>query len=133
MTTVVDASALARLFLAQRGADSVRVWFREAIARGETLAAPHLLLYELGKVVLRETRTASPADQATVLADALSSVQLSDPPADATFAACRRHGLTFADAAYLVLAAGARAELVTFDAELAAAARTEGLPVRVFD
>ncbi len=120
---VVDASALAALVFGEGEADDVA-----ARLRGAELAAPDLLPYELANVaaVKVRRRLMSPvmAGKALQLARRLD-VRLHAVAATAAFEAASQSGLTAYDSAYLWLARALRAELVTLDRGLAAAAREE--------
>ena len=101
---------------------------REAVAllRGRTLAAPHLVDYEITNVALRKLeRERLPIDSVAEALGGYLSLAIErhgvDPPAVVKLA--RHYGLTAYDAAYLSLAELLEAPLATFDAALARAAQ----------
>ena len=130
MTIVVDASVAAAWFLADeenRSADDVA---RRLTA--ERAIVPDLFRHELRNVLLTAFRRGrlSKEEYFDNVARA-ERFPLVDCGGDASRIAelTVKRGLTAYDAAYLSLAIGERAELATFDAALAAAARLEQIKV----
>lgn len=127
MDHVLDASALVKRFLEGPGYENFRAWDRAAAERGATRGAPTLLRFEVGNVVAREVPEHEPDEQALHLADALRGVRLVEPDPETVF---RLAGdLTFYDAAYVALAKGRDASLVTYDTALADAGERQGIEV----
>jgi predicted nucleic acid-binding protein len=117
---VVDASVVIEVLLNTPA--GVRVADR-LFADGETLHAPHLLDLEVAQVLLRYALSAEldPARGAQALED-LAALPLNRYPHDVLLPRIweLRHNVTAYDAAYVALAEGLAAPLVTRDAALAA-------------
>lgn len=117
---VVDASVVIEVLLNTPA--GVRVADR-LFADGETLHAPHLLDLEVAQVLRRYALSAEldPARGAQALED-LAALPLSRYPHDVLLPRIweLRHNVTAYDAAYVALAEGLAAPLVTRDAALAA-------------
>lgn len=117
---VVDASAVIEVLLNTPA--GVRVADR-LFADGETLHAPHLLDLEVAQVLRRYALSAEldAARGAQALED-LAALPLSRYPHDVLLPRIweLRHNVTAYDAAYVALAEGLAAPLVTRDAALAA-------------
>ena len=114
--SVVDASALASLAFNEPEAPAVA-----AILEGETLAAPALVIYELGNTCLKKCRRYP--SSAAALRQSFSDV-LTLPielfvidPAD-VLATAEESAVSFYDAAYLWLSRRLNARLVTLDRRL---------------
>lgn len=119
---VVDCSVLSALLFEEPTRD-------EALRSlsGKTLHAPSLLDHEIVSVALKKRKSGWPAESIDLaLADyAVHSIELHRTvDLVAQYSLAIRYKLSAYDAAYLWLAAELRAPLVTFDENLAAAART---------
>jgi predicted nucleic acid-binding protein len=115
--SVVDASALSAVLFGEPAAAEVVEQLR-----GSTLAAPTLLIYELGNTCWKKCRR-HPAS-APALREALGSLpelelQLLDVEPIQVLKLAEARELTFYDAAYLWLADRLHARLVTLDRRLA--------------
>jgi len=129
----VDASVAAKWFLRHEpGAEHAAVLL-ERFAEGTIcLVAPELLIYELGNVLSRAARYHQvPAATALALAAEVERLGLTLVRASgemrSVLAFSLRLGISHYDAAYLAAAESAGATLVTFDAQLRAAAAAAGL------
>jgi predicted nucleic acid-binding protein len=129
---VVDASCLVKLFLDNAGHEAFRAWFHDALAQGKPLHAPHLLVYETGRVIERELDDLPPSEQEELLRRATGAFRYGWGRAGTAFEACREHDLTYYDAAYLQVAIEETADLVTSDKALAKAAGSLGIRVHTF-
>lgn len=132
MGFVLDASALAKLFLEEEGYREMRSWFRERIQEGDDLFAPHLASYELGRIIQRTHGDLDPDEQAQLLSTITDQLAFGWPPDVASFQAGGEHGLTFYDASYLALASDGEHTLVTADGDMVQAAEASGPSVRGF-
>jgi len=115
--SVVDASALSAVIFGEPAAAEVVEQLR-----GSTLAAPSLVVYEIGNTCWKKCRR-HPAS-APALRKALGSLpelelQLLDVEPREVLELAEARDLTFYDAAYLWLADRLRARLVTLDRRLA--------------
>ncbi len=115
--SVVDASALSAVIFGEPAAAEVVEQLR-----GSTLAAPSLVVYEIGNTCWKKCRR-HPAS-APALRKALGSLpelelQLLDVEPRKVLELAEARDLTFYDAAYLWLADRLRARLVTLDRRLA--------------
>ena len=131
MTIVVDASVAAAWFLADeenRSADDVA---RRLTA--ERAIVPDLFRHELRNVLLTAFRRGRLSKEEyfdnVARAERFPLVDCGGGDASRIAELTVKRGLTAYDAAYLSLAIGERAELATFDAALAAAARLEQIKV----
>jgi predicted nucleic acid-binding protein len=117
---VVDASALGAILFAEPAAETV-----VDSLRGERLAAPILLGYEITNVCLRKIR-ANPAQRVGLLAAFAAwsemGIELAVTDHAAVLLLAEQSGLTSYDASYLWLAQKLNADLVTLDRRLANAA-----------
>ncbi|WP_420477702.1 PIN domain-containing protein [Brevundimonas sp. FT23028] len=129
---VVDASAAASWLLASQATPSAM----DLLDRIETfeLTAPHVFQWEIGNLLVRQTRREPDFDLSGAFAVLDSFKIVSAPPvgregvqALAHIAASR--GLSLFDAGYLWLAMEQDAAVVSRDGELLAAATAAGLPV----
>jgi predicted nucleic acid-binding protein len=118
---VIDASALAAVLFGEPAEAEI-----SERVKGDPLTAPTLLRYEIGSVCLKKVRRHPERRESLLQALALFSRldlwEVEIPALESTELA-EREGLTVYDAAYLWLSRSLRAELVTLDADLAAAAR----------
>ena len=115
--SVVDASALSAVLFGEPAAAEIVEQLR-----GRTLAAPSLVVYELGNTCWKKCRR-HPAS-ATGLRKALATLpelelQLLEVEPIEVLELAEARELTFYDAAYLWLATRLRARLVTLDRRLA--------------
>lgn len=118
---VVDASAVVEILLKHEAGLLLRRRLTEA---GETLHAPHLLDVEIAHALRRyERRRELSADRAREAFALLSQMRVSRYPHGPFLARMweLRRNLTAYDAAYIALAEGLDATLVTHDAKLASA------------
>ncbi len=114
MTTeyVVDASALAKLFLDERDSEDVRDWWYSAVTKGIAMFAPALVRFEVGNLIRRNLGHLDAEDRGRVWREALAGIVFDDQAVAHAFSVPR---LTFYDAVYVNLAAQRTATLVTFD------------------
>jgi predicted nucleic acid-binding protein len=120
---VVDASAVAAILFAEPEAEALGERLR-----GEDLAAPSLLPFEVANVAAVKLRRGStPRRALEVGLEAFSRLGVALYPTDPTalLSLASRTGLTAYDAAYLWLAGSLGAELVTLDRKLERAWRDE--------
>lgn len=115
--SVVDASALSAVLFGEPAAQQVVEQLR-----GSTIAAPSLLVYELGNTCWKKCRRYPGSAQG--LRKAFASLpelelHLLDIEPVEVLALAESRDLTFYDAAYLWLASRLRARLVTLDRRLA--------------
>lgn len=105
-----------------------------ALLQGRTLAAPHLVDYEMASVALKKQRRERLPEAAVVAGlELFAALAIERHAIDviAVLALAQRYKLTAYDAAYLWLAERLEAPLATFDAALARAARdhlSDGAP-----
>ena len=116
---IVDASALAALLFGEPEGEAMA-----AALEGAQLMAPRLLPFEIANVCLTKIRR-SPRDRSRLL-EAFGlyhrlEIELVDVSHQRCVLAALSSGLTAYDAAYFTLAQDTGADLVTLDAELAAA------------
>ncbi|HZZ34836.1 MAG TPA: type II toxin-antitoxin system VapC family toxin [Caulobacteraceae bacterium] len=133
---VTDASVFLEWLLNDaRAADAEAILIRAAT---EEIRVPPLCWLEVGNVLAMRMRRGKidaafrDAALGRMRAIGLSSDRPADPAGaslDLTLALADRFALTVYDAAYLELALRTGAELGTFDADLAKAARAAGVPV----
>ena len=92
---------------------------------GKSLWAPRLLNYEVLSVAIKKLRKGAPRARLQVaLSDfKRQAIDIADPLLEEQFALAQRYDLSAYDAAYLWLAAELHAPLLTFDKQLAQAAR----------
>ena len=132
MPFVVDASIVVAWALGEidRRADAAH---QRAGQQGEPVLAPRLWWYEVRNALIQnERRGRLTAPETERFLDALTGVTTSlDEDADEyrLLTLARRHRLTVYDASYLELALRRGLPLATLDADLAAAARAEGVPL----
>ncbi len=116
---VLDASAVVAMLLRLRYSDRI---MNRAFAQGESLHAPHLVDVEVSQVVRRYWRagdiTAARGEEALRdLADLPMERYTHEPLIERIWQL--RHNATAYDAAYIALAEGLSAVLVTLDSALA--------------
>jgi predicted nucleic acid-binding protein len=126
---VVDASVMASWHFPDErspAGDDILVRLRD-----EEIHVPALSWFEMKNVLLTgERRGRSSVEDTAGFLDDLRQMTISVallPDEDAVMALARCHNLTFYDAAYLELAKRENHVLATFDRELMAAARAEGV------
>lgn len=126
---VLDASVAASWYFYDESDEQTEKLLDRLLSDGAL--APTHWWFEIRNVVMNGVRRKRPtAYRPNEFLDLLdkSSVALAPLPAGAAvFEFALRHKLTFYDAAYLELAMRERIALATLDAELAAAARAEGV------
>lgn len=118
---VADATVLAAAVFGEADQDPA-----VALLQGRSLAAPHLVDYEMTSVALKKLRRAGlTVDAVTASLDAFTALAIERHPIDppAVLALAQRYRLTAYDAAYLWLAERLEAPLATFDAALGRAAQ----------
>ncbi len=131
MALVIDVSVVASWhFVDERSAAGAIVLKRLEAEEG---LVPALWWFELRNVLLtgERRRRASPEATAVFLND-LRDLSISIallPDENAVMDLARRHRLSFYDASYLELAIRERVPLATFDSDLIAAAKAEGVPL----
>jgi predicted nucleic acid-binding protein len=118
---VVDCSVLAAVLFQEPLRDEA---LRSMI--GKTLHAPALVDSEIANVAVKKIRGGV---SSAIVGDALDRyaqqvIELHRPDVQAQCSLALRYGLSAYDAAYLWLAGALQAPLATFDAKLAAAARS---------
>lgn len=125
-THVLDASAVLKMVLDEPHAVDFRIWYGSRLEAADRFIAPTLLPFELANGLWRSVPPEHrPPGSWTrdLVRDLLVAVEL-DPDAWARMDPwCDR--LSAYDAAYVFLAAAHGADLVTYDAQLAAIAREE--------
>ena len=121
---VVDASALAKLFLDEDGAPAFRDWWYATMASGAAMMAPSLVRFEVGNLIRRNLHHLDAAGRRRCWRETLAGVQFDDSALAGSFGFPQ---LTFYDAAYLSLAAARKARLLTFDSRMAKAAAAQNL------
>ncbi|MBW3583013.1 MAG: type II toxin-antitoxin system VapC family toxin [Euryarchaeota archaeon] len=123
---IVDASAVAKLFLDEPGAETFRDWWYGALLTDTPMSAPGLLRYEIGALIVRNLgHLDSPARRRT-WREAVAGIRFDD---ETVLDALTVDGLTFYDAAYVALAATKKARLITYDDKMAKHARAHGVAV----
>ena len=125
---VVDASAALALILVEAGADRVRTLLQ---ARAD-IVVPWLFWYEMTNTLGRRCRWSAARVTETLHDLDRLGLQTRTPDRPSLLHvvdAVEVHGLTAYDAAYLVLAELEDADLLTGDADLAAAAGSRAIPV----
>ena len=126
---VLDASALATWVMP----DETVLDLAALSARHDVLPAPGLLWAVIRNTLIvaerRDRIDHETVDMAFAAIDELSIVLGRSPSSSAVIALCHRHGLMVYDALTLDLALREDAELATFDAAHAHAARSEGVRV----
>lgn len=133
---VVDASVVTKWYLPEPGAQEALAWLGEAARRGLTLAAPDLMLYEVGNVLWKYVRAhgLDPDEAEAILAHlAHSPIRLVDASTvarDALRTACLR-SISVYDASYVALACALDTRVVTADRRLVRALASTPLKGRV--
>ncbi len=130
---VVDASVVAKWFLAERGTDGA-IALRDRHVNGEVrLVAPELMVYEVANALRYHPRVGS--DRLAEHIEDLFAVEVGlDPVSEVSMTAAiqtaYRTGLSIYDAAYVALAERLDATLYTADEALLRAAGSRGASVR---
>jgi predicted nucleic acid-binding protein len=117
---VVDASAVAAMLFGEPEGVAVG-----AELEGASLAAPALLVFEIGNICIKKLRRFPEKRSATVSALGLfarMNIDLAEVDLIGVTLLADQSGLSAYDASYLWLARNLNAELVTLDRRLAAAA-----------
>ena len=118
-TVVVDASAIAAVLFGEPASDEM-----QAAIRSQNLIAPRLLRFEIVSIALKKRRLqpdfADAIMAALVKFPALAIREVNIAMVD-VYATAAQIGLSAYDASYLWLARREATELITLDAELAAA------------
>ncbi len=124
---VVDASALAKLFLDEPESKAFRTWYLAQIQLGAVFAAPGLLGYEVAHLMARNLDVpAKPKDWFAVRHDeALEGIVLHHQIARLIQPFARK--LTGYDASYIALAVAEGAALVSYDRVLVREAGAHGV------
>ncbi len=120
---VVDASAALMLLRREPGHEAVRMHLARAAAESRPMLVPPIFWLEIVNVLARRYRYPPAAIVEAVFEleqVGLVTADVGRPGVLATIDAVARLGLTAYDAAYLVLAESADAQLLTADAHLAA-------------
>lgn len=123
---VVDASALAKLFLHEPESAALRSWYTTQVASGARFAGPSLLGYEIAQTFARNLGPLDPKTFARHVQVALTGFDL--------HAVHDQVGpflgkLTVYDASYVATAKRLSARLVTYDQAMAKVARDHGVVV----
>lgn len=130
---VVDASVVTKWYLPEPGAEEALAWLEAAARRRVTLAAPDLMLYEVGNVLWKHVRAhALGPDEAESIINHLarSPIRLVDASTvarDALRTACL-YSISVYDASYVALACVLDTRVVTADQRLVRA--LESTPLR---
>ncbi|MGE5856719.1 MAG: type II toxin-antitoxin system VapC family toxin [Syntrophaceae bacterium] len=122
---VVDASALGALVFGEPQADAVAA----RLDRGP-LAAPVLIRFELANICLKKIKAHPALEKKLLEAYDLGNriaIQLTDVDHREVIQMARKSGLSAYDASYLWLALKLKAELITLDIKLKAAAARLGI------
>ena len=126
---VLDASALAKLFLEEPESERFREWYVTEVHRGATFGAPGLVAYEVAHLLGKKVTPPDGEDAASWLAqrhdDVLDGIELDHRAPREVFAWMER--LSGYDASYLAAAYAAAATLVSYDAALRKAAARAGV------
>ena len=129
MAIVFDTSVVAAWALRDESHNTVATTLARRLPR-EIAVVPGIFWYEIRNVLLRaERHERIREDETTAFLERLGMLVETDSAhnEDATLSLARQHGLTVYDVAYLETALRRRADLATFDRELAGAARAEGV------
>lgn len=121
---VLDASAVAKLFLNEVHSDALRDWFFERRLAGDELLAPPLLPFEIGHTI-HVGLGRSGAEGRDVLDAALRGIKLVGSALGDSFDLL--DSCTFYDAAYVALAIRAKSPLVTYDERMRRLGRRLGV------
>jgi len=115
--TVVDASLLAKLVIAEADSQRVRDWYAAVPPDGD-LIGPTLLFYETARALQKDGQSRAVHEKL------VSGITLVEPTPDIW-----RYldGVTFYDASYLQLAKARGASLATTDDKMRAAAKKHGI------
>lgn len=126
---VVDASAIAKLFLDEPESEAFRSWYLTEIEAGSLFAAPGLLEYEVAHLLARNLKPPAGTDRTAWLAErhdeVLAGIVLDHRAARGSFR--WTPAITGYDASYLAAAMAHGASLVTYDDLLLRQARKEGI------
>lgn len=126
---VVDASALAKLFLNEPESEAFRSWYVAEVQAGAKFAAPGILAYEIAHLIRRNLKPPALAGSAGWLAErhdeVMTGVALDEGAARRSFPWIG--ALTSYDASYLSTAVATRASLVSYDDALLKAAARQGV------
>lgn len=130
MILVVDASAIASIFLPEEQSEQAQSLLRE----DRELVAPDHLPVEIYSVVLRSLRrgrlTAAAVEEALTLFRSIPiQFIVSNQYLDAALDLAKRGGCSIYDALYIAVAKTRAAPVVTHDRRLAEVARAEGVAV----
>jgi predicted nucleic acid-binding protein len=117
---VVDCSVMAAMLFAEASAKDAARELAQHV-----LHAPTLLPYEMASVAAKKLRAGEQADTVTAALTDFNDqrIELHAVAPEASLALAERYSLSCYDAAYLWLAAELQAPLVTFDRQLASAAK----------
>lgn len=138
MTVVLDSNVLVAMVTRDQRAESVGRYVKALGEAGEALHAPRLLRYEVANALTRKV-VAGEIDiedaargWRQIVAMPIMLHDLDDGPAVIEIALKLRRESAY-DAAYVALAQGLDAELLTLDGPLARNAAGTALPVRLLD
>lgn len=129
MSIVLDASALAKVFLDEDESPAFRTFLEDAIEEEQDLVAPRLIAYELGNIITAQFPEADRRRREQTLKDTLTlvrEVQLDDPGQVFRFV---EETESYYDAVYLWVTRREEASLVTYDNILRKAAETHDVPL----
>ncbi|MFA5860942.1 MAG: type II toxin-antitoxin system VapC family toxin [Candidatus Thermoplasmatota archaeon] len=118
---VIDASALAKLFLDEPESTAFREWYLAEVHRGATFAAPSLLGYEIAHLLAKNLKAPVGGKEGAEWLGArhdevMEGITLDEDAARQTFLWALK--LTGYDASYLAVAVAGRACLVSYDLAL---------------
>lgn len=127
-TVVVDASALAKLFLDEAESPAFRAWRDEQIQAGTRFEAPDLLGYEIAHIVSKVLKVQVPGEDsfAGLVRRTVEGIVLHRAFAEIGDFVGEASAY---DASYLAVASAMSSPLVTYDRDLQRAARKHGIKV----
>ncbi|HVL49697.1 MAG TPA: type II toxin-antitoxin system VapC family toxin [Candidatus Thermoplasmatota archaeon] len=127
---VVDASALAKLFLEEIESEAFRAWYVAEVQRGSTFGAPALLGYEMAHLLASNIEAPGAKREAAKwwarrLDEILDGIDLDDNAARHVFPWMPH--LSGYDASYLAVATLHKASIVSYDRRMLTEAERQGL------
>lgn len=126
---VIDASALGKRLRDEPQSPALNDWLDERLQHNDDLLAIPFLRYEVGNILVKLVKEGvidlDPMERERRIGIAMLGIRSADAKQASRFAP----PLSYYDAGYLALAHATGATLVTYDKELAAAARDNGVEV----